>query len=154
MISCRAMCQIIIGTTWLSHIFHVVALLRTFLWETAGKKSSASHSHSSPFVRDAQRARLNTVLTWESPREECQVTGHVEEGGSGPSDPEQMVCRKPIVKNRGLKREGGRDSPDLEQRFAAKRKTCLVAPPPHPPLKNGSHNTPVQVAAEGECVRL
>lgn len=47
MISYRTMCQIIIGATWLSHIFHVVALLRTFLWETAGKSLLHLTGHSS-----------------------------------------------------------------------------------------------------------
>lgn len=104
----------------MSHIFRVLALSRTFLWETSSTSSWWSHCYlngqpsctdrvySSPFARDAQWARLNMELTWESPREECQVTGRVEEGGGGPPDPEQMACRKPIVKNRGLEEEGGR----------------------------------------------
>lgn len=74
--------------------------------------------------------------------------GCVEEqwGGSGLLAPEQMACRKPIDKNIGLK--GGGGGSDWAQWFAAKRKTCLVDFPKQ------SHNTAVQVAAEGKRVCL
>ncbi len=57
-----------------------------------------------------------------------------------------MACRKPIDKNRGLKRKREGEFRLGAVGLQAKRKTCLVV------LPKQSHNTPVQVTAEGKRV--
>lgn len=61
--------------------------------------------------------------------------------------PEQMACRKPIDENRGLL-EGGRVQTGRSGLQLKGRLVCLVV------LPKQSHNTAVQVAAEGEGVCL
>lgn len=95
-------------------------------------------------------ARLNMELMWESLRGTIRrMPGHGVCGGAlgwqwslGPwADGLQEAYWQE-------KRSEGRKGRERSDRFAAKRKTCLVALPP----KKQSHNTPVQVAAEGNRV--
>ena len=66
-------------------------------------------------------------------------------GGSGPLAPEQMACRKPIDKKRGVKGEKGGS---VQTGLQLKGRLVWFALPP----KKQSHNTPVQVTAEGNRV--